>query len=150
MADLNSLQRQLQDLYRQSTSLQQSQPPFQSQTQFIPNQIQIPVPPTQIHYVDGFAGAKLYQDEMQPNSSEIIMDKNENIFYAVSKDANGTPSRTIPIGRNFVIEESKAEEPTFLTRQDFDQFKEEVKQLLMEQRQTQLNTPAAKAVTKKT
>jgi hypothetical protein len=65
---------------------------------------------------------------MQPNSSEIIMDKNENIFYHVSKDANGIPSKHIPVCR-FTIEETQ-EEPTILTRKDLDDFKEEIRQLL--------------------
>jgi len=77
---------------------------------------------------------------MPLNSSEIIMDKNENIFYYVSKDANGTPSRAIPIGR-FAIEESPEEEPTFLTRKDFDDFKEEIRQMLTKQ------TPAVTTTT---
>jgi hypothetical protein len=59
------------------------------------------------------------------------MDKEDNIFYMVSKDANGTPARKIPIGR-FTLEESAEEEPAFLTRKDFDEFKEEMRALFME------------------
>jgi hypothetical protein len=33
--------------------------------------------------VEGMAGAKLYQDNLPANSSEIIMDRDENIFYQV-------------------------------------------------------------------
>ena len=73
---------------------------------------------------------------MQPNSSEIIMDKNENVFYHVSKDANGTPPRYIPVGRFTLEEPQQSEEPAFLTRKDLDEFKEEIRQLLSKQSQT--------------
>jgi hypothetical protein len=78
------------------------------------------------------AGAKLYQDNLPANSSEIIMDRDENIFYQVSKDANGTPSRRI-IRCRFEVEDIQEEEPAFLTRKDFDDFKEEMRQMLMNQ-----------------
>ena len=125
----NDFQQKLQDLSRQyqqfSTQAQSFQPAAIPQ----PQQIPMPQPPRQVQYVDGISGARLYQDNMQPNSSEIIMDKNENLFYHVSKDANGTPARYIPTGR-FTIEETKEEEPLFLTRKDFDEFKEEIRQML--------------------
>ena len=93
-----------------------------------PVQVPIPVPSRQVQYVEGIAGAKLYQDNLPSNSSEIIMDKDENIFYMVSKDANGTPSRHITRCR-FEIEEIQEEEPAFLTRKDFDDFKEEIRRM---------------------
>lgn len=125
----SELARQYQQL---NSQLQTFQPVAAPQPQPIP----IPVPPRQVQYVEGVGGARIYQDNMQPNSSEIIMDKNENVFYHVSKDANGTPSRFIPVGR-FTIEESSEEEPAFLTRKDFDDFKEEIRRLLVQQNKTQ-------------
>jgi hypothetical protein len=64
------------------------------------------------------------------------MDKNENVFYQVSKDANGTPPRYIPVGRFTLEEPQQNEEPMFLTRKDLDEFKEEIRQLLSKQLQT--------------
>ena len=90
----------------------------------------MPVPPRQVQYVEGISGARLYQDSMQPNSSEIIMDRDENVFYQVSKDANGTPSRRI-IRCRFEVEEIQEEEPMVLTRKEFDDFKAEIRQLLV-------------------
>ena len=145
--NLDVFQRQLADLQSQLQAIQQPQSQLQSNFQpnyVTPAQVQIPVPTRQVQYVEGIAGAKLYQQEkLQPNSSEVIMDKNENIFYHVSKDANGKPSSRIPIGR-FTIEETPEQEPMFLTRKDFDDFKEEIRQLFTENK-----TSTSKAATPK-
>ena len=131
----NLFQSQLQDLSRQYEQLAHSpQPAFQQQQ---------PIFSRQVQYVDGLQGAKLYQNNMQPNNSEIIMDKEENIFYYVSKDANGTPAKHIKIGR-FTIEEDIEEEPMFLTKKDLDAFKEEIKQMLIENNQPKTNTTLTK------
>ena len=125
--NFDNFQSQLADLSRQYQQLQnQSQP---VNPQYIPQPIPQPIPSRQVQYVDGYAGAKLYQQNLPPNSSEIIMDKNENILYLVSKDANGTPSKQIPHG-HFTIEEDSEEEPIFLTRKDFDDFKDEIRKML--------------------
>lgn len=129
----NNYQQQLQDLSRQFQQLNTQYQNFQSATIPQPQQITIPTPPRQVQYVEGIGGAKLYQDNMPPNSSEIIMDKNENIFYHVSKDANGTLPRYIPIGRFTLEEPQQSEEPAFLTRKDLDEFKDEIRQLLSKQ-----------------
>ena len=119
-----NLQAQLQDLSRQYQQLLGQQNPFPMQAQ-----VPIPMPARQIQYVEGIAGARLYQDGMQPNSSEIIVDKDEDVFYKVSKDANGIPSKKI-VRCSFLLIDEQAEEPTYLTRKDFDDFKEEIRQLL--------------------
>ena len=103
----------------------------------VPVQVPIPVPVRQVQYVEGIAGAKLYQDNLPANSSEIIMDRDENVFYQVSKDANGTPSRRI-IRCRFEVEDIQEEEPMFLTRKDFDDFKSEIRQLFASQNQKQV------------
>lgn len=123
--NLNSLQQQIQNLQQQYQNMtsQNMQVPMPQ-----PIQVPIPVPSRQVQYVEGIAGAKLYQDNLPSNSSEIIMDKDENIFYMVSKDANGTPSRHITRCR-FEIENIQEEEPAFLTRKDFDDFKEEIRKM---------------------
>lgn len=132
----NNYQQQLQDLSRQFQQLNSQYQTLQPATAPQPQQITIPIPTRQVQYVEGISGAKLYQDNMQPNSSEIIMDKNENVFYHVSKDANGTPPRYIPVGRFTLEEPQQNEEPAFLTRKDLDEFKEEIRQLLSKQSQT--------------
>lgn len=134
--NLDSLTQQLQNIQQQYQQLAN----LQSQPQLIPNQpiqqtmpqVQPPVQSRQIQYVEGMAGARLYQNNLPNNSSEIIMDKNEDLFYKVSKDANGTPTKKIPVARFTVIEpQPEEEEPVFLTRKDFDEFKEEMRQLLI-------------------
>ena len=57
------------------------------------------------------------------------MDSKEDIFYVVSKDANGTPAKIMQ-GRFTIEETTEQEEPVFLTRKDLDEFKEELKQFL--------------------
>lgn len=123
-----NLQSQLQDLSRQYQQLL-------GQPAVFPAQPPVPIPAHQIQYVEGIAGARLYQDSMQNNSSEIIVDKDEDIFYKVSKDANGIPSKKI-IRCGFTILEEQVDEPTYLTRKDFDDFKEEIRQLLKPQKTT--------------
>lgn len=134
--NLNSLQRQIQDLQQQyQPGLSPNIPPI-PQVQ-MPVQVPIPVPSRQVQYVEGIAGAKLYQDNLPANSSEIIMDRDDNIFYQVSKDANGTPSRHI-IRCRFEVEDIQEEEPMVLTRKEFDDFKAEIRQLFASQNQKQV------------
>ena len=125
--NLNSLQQQIQNLQQQYQNM--TSPNMQVPLQVPqPIQVPIPIPSRQVQYVEGIAGAKLYQDNLPSNSSEIIMDKDDNIFYMVSKDANGTPSRHITRCR-FEVENIQEEEPAFLTRKDFDDFKEEIRKM---------------------
>ncbi len=136
--NLNSLQRQIQDLQQQYQTMTAPNTGINTIPQVqMPVQVPIPVPTRQVQYVEGIAGAKLYQDNLPANSSEIIMDRDENIFYQVSKDANGTPARRI-IRCRFEVEDIQEEEPMFLTRKDFDDFKEEMRQMLMNQNQKQV------------
>ena len=147
--DLNILQSQLQDLSRQYQQLANNQPVSSYAPQVQPVQIPVPVPARQVQYVDGLQGARLYQEKnLQPNSSEIIMDKDDNIFYQVSKDANGTPSKRI-IRCRFTIEEDLEDEPTFLTRKDFDDFKEEIRQMFAASSQKQVTLSSPKTTTVK-
>lgn len=120
------MSQQLQDLQRQYQELSNYQQPKNTMQPIIPPQLSIPS--RQVQYVEGLDGARLYQQNLPSNSSEIIMDKEENLFYYVSKDANGTPAKRIPVG-HFTIEEVQQEEPMFLTRKDFDDFKEEIRQM---------------------
>ena len=121
--------QQIEELQRQYRQLTANQP-----TQTLPPLNAPPAPvviPRQIQYVEGMAGARLYQDRLAPNSSEIIMDKDEDVFYRVSKDANNIPSKHIPRAR-FVLEEAPQEEveEMYITKKDLLDFKEEIKALL--------------------
>lgn len=141
----NITQQQLQDLMRQFQQLntQVQQPLYPNPVPQV-SQVQVPVISHQVQYVQGLAGAKLYQENLSPNCSEIIMDKDENIFYMVSKDANGTPSKQIPIGR-FTLEENTIEEPQYLTRKDLDDFKNEIRDLLTQTKQVTLSSSKKEA-----
>ncbi|MDV3427660.1 MAG: hypothetical protein LIR50_11670 [Bacillota bacterium] len=77
------------------------------------------------------------------NSSEIILDRNKDYFYFVSKDANGTPARKIPCGPFQIDEQQEEEEPILLTKRDLVDFKEEIIQLMKQQ-----NTAQVPAITK--
>lgn len=84
--------------------------------------------PEQVKSVSGIAGAREYLKNMVSNSSQVLMDDAQNVFYLVRRDANGTPS-PITIGK-FNIEQEPAEESPYVTRQDFESFKDELRQLL--------------------
>lgn len=152
--NLNTLSQQIQNLQQQYQSLIGNQQPviipnngFQIPASQMPIPIQIPVQSHQVQYVEGIAGAKLYQDNLSANSSEIIMDKDDDIFYMVSKDANGTPSKRITRCR-FVVEDIPEEESISLTRKDFDEFREEIRQLLASQNQNQKQVTLSSGVKK--
>lgn len=76
--------------------------------------------------VTGEEGAKAYQ--MAPNSSAALFDGNEDIFYLKTTDGAGFP--TI---RKFKFEEIQAkapepaEESDYITREEFEQFREEMR-----------------------
>lgn len=147
--NLDLMSQQLQDLQRQIQSNNNFQL-YQPQAN-VPQiqQVQPPIITRQVQYVEGLGGAKLYQQNLPSNSSEIIMDKDENLFYMVSKDANGTPSKKIPVGR-FTIEETIDEESPFLTRKDFDDFKEEIRQMFAASKASAPVTSTPKATSQKT
>lgn len=121
--DPQSLQRQIEDMQKQYRQFTQTQP----QQVFPPLQAPAPVVvPHQIQYVEGIAGARLYQEGMAANSSEIIMDKDDDIFYRVSKDANGIASRKIPMARFTIEEPVEQTDDMYLTKKDLNDFKEEI------------------------
>ena len=147
--DLNAIQQQLDNIQRQYQQLtNRNQTAYPNLNQMVPPSP--PVAPRQIQYVDGIAGAKLYQQNMEANSSEVILDRNEDILYCVSKDANGTPARKIQRAR-FTLEDLPEEEgdPIFLTKKDFDSFKEEIKQMLQQKPTTSTTSTTTKGGTTK-
>lgn len=136
MASYNSniLTQQIQDLSRQYQQLLGNVSQFQQpQQNFIPQQ---PPASRQVQYVDGMNGAVLYQSNMQPNTSEIVMDKSEDIFYVVSKDANGTPARKIIHG-HFTIDDDEQQDSIYVTKKDLDTLKQDLIQFFSTQKSQQ-------------
>ena len=132
--DPQSLQRQIEDMQRQYRQLA---PP---QQQLPPLNMQAPAPivvPHQIQYVEGIAGARMYQDGMAANSSEIIMDKDDDLFYRVSKDANGIPSKKIVMARFTIEEPQESDDQMYLTKKELNDFKDEIASLI-----AQIKAPA--------
>lgn len=115
--NLDNYQKQFSDLQRSIANMngQQYTSPIMTQPQ--------------IKYVDGIAGAKEYQNSLPFNSSEIIMDKNEDVFYVVSKDANGISPQYLTTGY-FYTETEQPPEANYLTKSDFEAFKAEIFELL--------------------
>ena len=120
--------QQLQQVQNQLASMQN--PPYQQNAmQPYPQYIQQPVAePEQIKTVTGLDGAKAYLQKMPANSSAVLMDNNENIFYSVKKDTNGM-AFPIAIGR-FTLETEQEQTSAYVTKKDFEDFKAELKSLL--------------------
>ena len=83
----------------------------------------------QISKVHGLQGAKEYQSKLSAGSSEIIADDEDDVLYMVMVDANGNAPEEITV-LDFQIRKQKAEQPQYVTRQDFDAFTSEIKLLL--------------------
>ena len=82
--------------------------------------------------VTGMDGAKAYQ--MQPNSTVALFDSSEDIMYIKSTDGAGFPTiRTFGFAP---IEQPTNQDNDFISRAEFEQFKQEVldngKQLISE------------------
>ena len=121
--------QQLQQVQNQLASMQN--PPYQQNQMQVPypNYLQQPVAePEQIKTVTGLDGAKAYLQKMPANSSAILMDNNENIFYSVKKDTNGM-AFPIAIGK-FTLETEQEQTASYVTKKDFEDFKAELKSLL--------------------
>ena len=87
--------------------------------------------------VTGMDGAKAYQ--MQPNSTVALFDSNEDIMYIKSTDGAGFPTiRTFGFAP---IEQPTNQGNDFISRAEFEQFKQEVldngKQLISEPKSTE-------------
>ena len=86
--------------------------------------------------VTGMEGAKAYQ--MQPNSTVALFDSSEDIMYIKSTDGAGFPTiRTFGFAP---IEQPTNQGNDFISRAEFEQFKQEVldngKQLISEPKST--------------
>ena len=116
--NLEQYQRQASDLAAKIGQLQQYQQ--------IP---QMPMPIPRIDYVHGIDGAREFLNNMPAGGKAVLMDEDEAKFYVVSKDANGTPAQIA--FAYFTLEfEEKAQAPMFATKQDFEDFKTEMLEIL--------------------
>lgn len=116
-------QKQLDDLIAKSRELQERfpMPVLQPYTH--------PVIAPHIDYVHGIDGAKRFLENMPAGGKAVLMDEDEAKFYVVSKDANGTPAQIA--FANFTLEfEEEPKEPMFVTKQDFDDFRTEMLEIL--------------------
>lgn len=95
--------------------------PFQPQPQLQ----QVTMSPSNIQYVNGFESAKNYQ--MSPNSSAILMDSEEPIFYLKKSDASGFCTT-----KKFKFEEINNAEPSpdLVTHSEFNSLSEKVEFIL--------------------
>jgi len=128
---------------------------FQNYQQYQPTQA-VPTPHNNImqnngnslNWVQGEAGAKAYPGE--PNSSKLLLDSEEPVFYIKTTDASGMP---LPL-RIFDYTERTQQAPNkapinpiqtdnFISREEFEQFKEEIKSEL---KQTNKPIPTRKNV----
>ncbi len=84
-------------------------------------------PATNIQYVQGEAGAKGYP--VTNGFTMLLMDSEEKKFYIKQTDSMGMPTM-----RTFKFEEIVEPEPEkaeYITKDDFEAFKEEIKALLI-------------------
>ena len=119
--------QQLQQVQSQLANLQSA--PLNTMQMPYPQYLQQPAQePEQIKTVTGLEGAKTYLQNMPANSSAVLMDNNENVFYSVKKDTNGM-AFPIAIGR-FTLETEQDQPSAYVTKKDFEEFKAELKSLL--------------------
>ena len=127
MDNLNFFNPQLQNLQTQMQSLQsllsKPAPMVSAQSSTVQmSSIQA------ISFVDGLEGARVYLKNLPANSSAAVFDKEDAVFYTLSVDANGVPA-PIKIGR-FTLEEAPDADTNTITKQDFDAFKQEIRETL--------------------
>ena len=116
---LSNLQTQMQQL---QTMLGQKPSALPAQT------ASVQVAPQAISFVDGLTGAREYLKKLPANSSAAVFDNAEAVFYTLSTDANGTPA-PIKIGK-FTLEDAPEPGDNTITKQDFDAFKAEIRDII--------------------
>jgi hypothetical protein len=82
--------------------------------------------PQPVLFVDGIESARSLP--MRPNTTIVVFDKNESVFYLRSKDANGKEA-PLKLGP-FTLKDAPEPESNTLTRKDLDDFKAEIKAML--------------------
>lgn len=88
----------------------------------------------QIKPVDGLAGAEAVLKEMPAGSSDIVAHKTEDIIYILARDEKGVPAPIQAAKIEFITAQ---EDPSgYVTKRDFDAFKEELKAMLAQKGET--------------
>lgn len=112
------------DYNKQMTAIQQQIANLKPVQPFIPVSVHKIMP------VDGISGAEAILKEMPAGSSEIVAHRNEDIIYILARDENNVPA-PIQVAKIQFIEAQ--EDPTgYVTKKDFDAFKDELKSMLAE------------------
>lgn len=112
------------DYNKQMNAIQQQIANLKPIQPFIPASIHKIMP------VDGISGAEAILKEMPAGSSEIVAHRNEDIIYILARDENNVPA-PIQVAKIQFIEAQ--EDPTgYVTKKDFDAFKDELKSMLAE------------------
>ena len=127
--NMDNYNQQVASIQGQLAALQQKQypvvsTPFSQQTPF-----QYDPAPQQLKYVDGLDGAREYQSKLAYNSSDVVFDKNDDIFYFVYKDANGICPKLLTIGR-YTLEHEAEAESMYVTKQDLEQMEARIVAML--------------------
>lgn len=114
----DSFQQQLNDLQRSYTQLGKT----------FPQQLPQQGAKREVHYEDGLEEAKKWSKEnLRPGDAENIFDRNENLFYCFSRREDGAFNPVI-LGR-FTLEQEPPK-PEYATKQDFEQLRKELVELL--------------------
>ena len=119
---LDSYTQTLQDQIGQLSKLLGAQPSTASNvqpTQSFGNQYDL---------VTGLDGARDFLQRMLSGTKHIVWDNNDSIFYVLSKDSNGNPSR-IQICK-FTVEYEPTMEEKYVSREDFNALVTRLDQLL--------------------
>ena len=112
------------DYNKQMTAIQQQIANLKPVQPFMPAMVHKIMP------VDGISGAEAILKEMPAGSSEIVAHRNEDIIYILARDENNVPA-PIQVAKIQFIEAQ--EDPTgYVTKKDFDAFKDELKSMLTE------------------
>ena len=122
--NMENYNQQVASIQGQLAALQNQKPYAYPQQFYIP-----PTDPQQLKYVDGLDGAKEFQSKLANNSSDVVFDKNDDIFYFVYKDANGVSPKHLTIG-HFTLEQEEETEPVYVTKQDLEQMEARIMAML--------------------
>ena len=133
---LQTLQSQMQQL---QSILAKPAPSFSAQSSTVQMSSVQAIP-----FVDGLDGARAYLKNLPANSSAAVFDKQDAVFFTLSVDANGIPA-PIKIGR-FTLEEAPDPQADNITKQDFDAFKQEIRDALASMTQKRKRESKAKEV----
>ena len=119
--NLQPYQKQASELVEKINTLQQYKTAYPAFGQ--------PVVAPHIDYVHGLDGARAFLNNMPAGGKAVLMDEDEAKFYVVSKDANGTPAQIAFAHFSLEFEEQE-KAPSYVTKQDFDDFKAELLDML--------------------